>query len=61
MSERTGVQIPNLNPIVLLKGAKDYIHLGGTLLLFGIFTRPVAFIVSGEMAVAYFTAHLPRG
>ncbi len=33
---------------------------GGLLLLIGLFTRPVAFIVCGEMAVAYFTVHLPR-
>lgn len=33
---------------------------GGLLLLLGVFTRPVAFILSGEMAVAYFTAHAPR-
>jgi putative oxidoreductase len=30
---------------------------GGILLLLGIYTRPVAFILSGEMAVAYFLAH----
>ena len=35
--------------------------LGGFLLLIGLFTRPVAFILSGEMAVAYFMAHQPRG
>ena len=35
--------------------------LGGFLLLIGLFTRPVAFIISGEMAVAYFMAHQPRG
>jgi putative oxidoreductase len=35
--------------------------LGGVLLLIGLFTRPVAFIMSGEMAVAYFMAHAPRG
>jgi putative oxidoreductase len=29
-------------------------------LIFGLFTRPVAFILSGEMAVAYFWAHQPR-
>jgi putative oxidoreductase len=29
--------------------------------LIGLFTRPVAFILSGEMAVAYFMAHQPRG
>jgi putative oxidoreductase len=34
---------------------------GGMLLLLGLFTRPVAFIVSGEMAVAYFQVHAPRG
>ena len=33
---------------------------GGLLLLVGLFTRPVAFIASGEMAFAYFMAHLPR-
>ncbi|TMH57306.1 MAG: DoxX family protein, partial [Betaproteobacteria bacterium] len=31
--------------------------VGGLLLLIGLFTRPVAFILSGEMAVAYFMAH----
>jgi putative oxidoreductase len=34
---------------------------GGALLLVGLFTRPVAFILSGEMAFAYFMAHAPRG
>jgi putative oxidoreductase len=33
---------------------------GGALLLLGLFTRPVAFILSGEMAVAYFMSHAPR-
>jgi putative oxidoreductase len=33
---------------------------GGTLLLVGLFTRFTAFIVCGEMAVAFFRAHLPR-
>jgi putative oxidoreductase len=31
------------------------------LLLLGLFTRPTAFVLSGEMAVAFFTAHAPRG
>src|SRR5688572_14897266 len=35
--------------------------IGGILLLIGLFTRPVAFILSGQMAVAYFMAHLPKG
>ena len=34
---------------------------GGFLLLIGAFTRPVAFILAGEMAVAYFTSHAPHG
>jgi putative oxidoreductase len=33
--------------------------IGGALLLIGLFSRPVAFILSGEMAVAYFMAHAP--
>jgi len=35
--------------------------VGGLLMLLGLFTRPVAFILSGEMAVAYFVAHGPQG
>jgi putative oxidoreductase len=35
--------------------------IGGALLLLGLFTRPVAFILAGMTAVAYFYAHLPRG
>lgn len=35
--------------------------VGGALLLVGLFTRPVAFVLSGMMAVAYFMAHLPLG
>jgi len=34
--------------------------VGGPLLLLGLFTRPVAFLLAGEMAVAYWTAHAPR-
>ena len=34
--------------------------VGGILLVFGLFTRPVAFILSGEMAFAYWMAHAPR-
>lgn len=35
--------------------------IGGTLLLVGLFTRPVAFVLAGEMAVAYFQFHYPNG
>jgi putative oxidoreductase len=34
---------------------------GGALLLLGLFTRPVAFLLAGEMAVAYFQFHFPQG
>jgi len=34
---------------------------GGLLLVLGLFTAPVAFVLSGEMAVAYFMMHYPRG
>ena len=35
--------------------------LGGSAVMIGLFTRPVAFILSGEMAVAYFQFHQPNG
>ena len=35
--------------------------VGGTLLFVGLFTRPVAFVLAGEMAVAYFQFHQPTG
>jgi putative oxidoreductase len=34
---------------------------GGMLMLLGLFTRPVAFILSGQMAVAFFKQHYPQG
>ncbi len=34
---------------------------GGALLALGLFTAPVAFILAGQMAVAYFMAHAPQG
>jgi putative oxidoreductase len=34
---------------------------GGAFLLVGLFTRPVAFLLAGEMAVAYFQFHFPQG
>ena len=41
-----------------LAGILEFV--GGTLLLIGFFTRPVAFILAGEMAIGYFMAHAPR-
>ena len=34
--------------------------VGGVLIILGLFTRPVAFILAGNMAVAYFMAHFPK-
>lgn len=43
-------------------GAAGILELvGGVLLILGLFTRPVAFILSGMLAVAYFYAHAPQG
>jgi len=52
-----------LNKVELmsLSGAAGAIELVlGALLLLGLFTRPVAFILAGEMAFAYFIGHAPR-
>jgi putative oxidoreductase len=35
--------------------------IGGVLIIIGLFTRPVAFVLSGLMAVAYWYAHAPQG
>jgi putative oxidoreductase len=43
-------------------GVQGVIELfGGALLCVGLFTRPIAFILSGDMAVAYFMVHFKRG
>ena len=48
-------------PLFSLLGAAGIIELvGAVLLILGLFTRPVAFILSGEMAVAYFIGHAPN-
>ena len=56
-------------PVAMGSGAPSGIYLaaailevgGGLLLLLGLLTRPVAFILSGQMAVAYFMAHASQG
>jgi putative oxidoreductase len=49
-------------PLVSLPGFAGSLELvGGALLLLGLFTRPVAFLLSGEMAFAYFMGHAPQG
>ena len=48
--------------LMTLTGAAGAIELIlGALLLLGMFTRPVAFILAGEMAFAYFIGHAPKG
>lgn len=48
-------------PLMSLLGLQGVIELvGGGLLTIGLFSRPVAFILCGDMAVAFFIAHFPR-
>lgn len=49
-------------PLASLPGIAGALEVfGGGLILLGLFTRPVAFLLSGEMAVAYFMGHAPQG
>jgi putative oxidoreductase len=49
-------------PLMSLIGFAGLLELvGGVLLLIGLFTRPVAFVLSGEMAFAYFMGHASKG
>jgi len=49
-------------PLLSLLGLASMLEMiGGTLLFLGLFTRPIAFILAGEMATAYFMSHAPRG
>ncbi|CCV14873.1 DoxX family protein [Mesorhizobium sp. STM 4661] len=47
-----------LSGLTLTAGILEF--AGGILLALGLFTRPVAFLLAGEMAIAYFMAHMPR-
>jgi len=48
-------------PIFSLLGAAGILELvGGVLIILGLFTRPAAFILSGQMAFAYFMMHAPN-
>lgn len=49
--------MPEVLSLSWIAGALELV--GGALLALGLFTRPVAFVLSGEMAVAYFIAHAP--
>jgi putative oxidoreductase len=64
LQKMVGVPVAQRAPFDLfsLAGAAGTLEVvGGTLLLLGLFTRPVAFVLSGQMAFAYFLAHAPRG
>lgn len=50
--------IPELLSLSWVAGIMEIV--GGGLLLVGLFTRPVAFLLSGQMAVAYWMAHAPN-
>jgi len=49
---------PPMTPLLYVQGAIEIV--GGILILIGAYTRPVAFILAGNMAVAYFMVHFPR-
>jgi putative oxidoreductase len=49
----------SLPTLIMVAGVLEL--FGGLLILLGLFTRPVAFILAGMMAVAYFMAHAPGG
>ena len=51
----------NASPATMGGAAGIFELVGGVLLILGLFTRPVALIMSGMTAVAYFYAHAPRG
>ncbi len=53
-----GTHAGTLSGLPLAAGILEFV--GGILLALGLFTRPVAFILAGEMAIAYFMAHMPR-
>lgn len=49
-------------PVTTMLGAAGLIEtVGSFFIITGLFTRPVAFVLSGEMAIGYFRTHAPRG
>ena len=56
------VQHPGVVSLLSILGLAGVLEFfGGLFILLGLFTRTVAFILSGQMAVAYFMAHAPKG
>ena len=54
-----GNQVESIASLMGVAGILEF--FGGILIIIGLFTRPVAFVLSGQMAAAFFMAHLPRG
>lgn len=50
--------VPEMFSLTWVAGIMEIV--GGALLIVGLFTRPVAFLLSGQMAVAYWMAHAPN-
>lgn len=48
-----------LSTLLVVAGCLEV--FGGVAIILGIFTRPIAFVLSGEMAFAYFIGHFPQG
>jgi putative oxidoreductase len=55
---RSGPTGPDLMSLLGVQGCLEVV--GGLLIILGLFTRPVAFILAGDMAAAYFMSHYPR-
>jgi putative oxidoreductase len=49
-------------PLTSMLGIAGVIEtIGGAFIIAGLFTRPIAFLLAGEMAIGYFRTHAPRG
>src|SRR5688572_26925680 len=57
----TGKIAPTLDPMSLRALAMVLEVVGGPMIMLGLLTRPLAFLLSGEMAFAYFMSHAPEG
>lgn len=54
-----GSMAADLPPLILVAGIMEFV--GGIIILLGLWVRPVAFLLSGEMAAAYFMGHAMQG
>jgi putative oxidoreductase len=55
---RAAAAAPDITSLMGVQGCLEIV--GGVLIFLGLFTRPVAFVLAGDMAVAFFMSHLPR-